>query len=82
MDAFTPYLAEIHRQELLDQADAQRLANAAAGGPSSVPAWRRGLGSLLASAAGTLDPSIDRTTARRASSRSSGSRSGARAMAS
>ena len=82
MDAFTPYLAEIHRQELLDQATAQRLANAARTTGNGVPAWRRSLGSLLASAAGTLDPSIDTTTARRTSSRSSGSRSGARAMAS
>ena len=80
MDAFTPYLAEIHRQELLDQAEAQRLANAARVG--GIPAWRRSLGSLFASAAGTLDPSIDSTTASRTSSRSSGSRPGARAMAS
>jgi hypothetical protein len=80
VDAFTPYLAEIHRQELLDQAEAQRLANVARTG--DVPAWRRSLGSLFASAAGTLDPSIDTTTARRTASRSSGSRRGARAMAS
>jgi hypothetical protein len=80
VDAFTPYLAEIHRQELLDQAEARRLANATRNG--SVPAWRRSLGSLFASAAGTLDPSIDTTTATRTSGRSSGSRRGARAMAS
>jgi hypothetical protein len=81
VDAFTPYLAEIHRQELLDQAEAQRLANTART-TGTVAAWRRSLGSLFASAAGTLDPSIDSTTARRTSGRSSGSRSGARAMAS
>jgi hypothetical protein len=80
VDAFTPYLAEIRRQELLDQAEAQRLANAIRTG--GVPAWRRSLGSLFASAAGTLDPTIDTTTARRTSSRSSGSQRGARAMAS
>lgn len=81
MNAFTQYLAEIHRQDLLDQARAQRLASVAYNG-GTVPAWRRSLGSLFASAAGTLDPSIDRATARRTSNRSSGSRSGARAMAS
>jgi hypothetical protein len=81
VNAFTPYLAEIHRQDLLDQARARRLASVAGNG-GTVPAWRRSLGSLFASAAGTLDPSIDPTTARRTSSRSSGSRSGARAMAS
>lgn len=82
MDAFTPYLAEIRRQELLDQAEAQRLANAARSAGNGVAAWRRSLGSLFASAAGTLDPSIDSIAARRTADRSSGSRSGARAMAS
>ena len=82
MDAFTPYLAEIHRQELLDQAEAQRLAKAARSIEKGVPAWRRSLGSLFAAAAGTLDPTIDTTTAHRTSGRSSGSRRGARAMAS
>jgi hypothetical protein len=78
VDAFTPYLAEIHRQDLLDEAAESRLASAARASYPSVPAWRRGLGSLFAAAAGTLDPSIDTTTARR----TSGKRSGARAMAS
>jgi hypothetical protein len=63
VDAFTPYLAEIHRQDLMDQARAQRLASAARSTSRSVAAWRRMLGSLFASAAGTLDPSIDTTTA-------------------
>ena len=78
MDALTPYLAAIHRQELLDQAEARRLARAARSTGTDVPAWRRSLGSLFASAAGTLDPSIDTTTARRTSTPGSG----ARAMAS
>jgi len=82
VDAFTPYLAEIHRQDLLDQAEARRLARAARSTGNGVPAWRRSLGSLFASAAGTLDPSIDTITARRTADRSSGSRSGARVMAS
>jgi len=82
VDAFTPYLAEIHRHELLDQAAAHRRSTAARSNGRGVAAWRRSLGSLFAFAAGTLDPSIDSTTARRTSSRSSGSRSGARAMAS
>ena len=82
MDAFTPYLAEIHRQDMLDEAAAERLAGALRAASPSVPAWRRGLGSLFASVAGTLDPSIDPTTARRTSGQPSGSGSGARAMAS
>ena len=56
MDAFTPYLAEIHRQELLDQAQAHRLAKSLRDNRIGVPAWRRSLGSLFASAAATLDP--------------------------
>lgn len=80
MDAFTPYLAEIHRQELLGEAEARRLANAVGATRVGVPAWRRSLGSLLAAAAGTVDPSIDTTTARR-TARSGGS-AGVRAMAS
>ena len=82
MDAFTPYLAEIHRQDLLDDAAAARLASAARASSPSVSAWRRGLGSLLASMAGTLDPNIDTTTARRTPARASGAGSSARVMAS
>jgi hypothetical protein len=82
VDAFTPYLAEIHRQNLLDEAAAARLASTVRTSRPSVSAWRRGLGSLFASMAGTLDPSIDPTTARRTASRSSGAGSGARALAS
>jgi hypothetical protein len=82
VNAFTPYLAVIHRQALLDLAQAHRLGSAARTNGHGVAAWRRGLGSLFASAAGTIDPSIDPTTARRTATRSSGSRSGARAMAS
>ena len=81
MDAFTHYRAEIHRQELLDEAAARRLAVIARRTGIAVPAWRRTLGGLFASAAGTLDPSIDATTARRTTNGTSGSRSGARLMA-
>jgi hypothetical protein len=82
VDAFTPYLAEIHRQDLLDDAAAARLASVARASSPSVSAWRRGLGSLLASVAGTIDPSIDTTTARRTQASVSGAGSSARVMAS
>jgi hypothetical protein len=59
MDAFAPYLAAIHLQNLLEEAALERRARTARKGQSSVPAWRRGLGSVFASAARSLDPSVD-----------------------
>ena len=59
MNAFGPYLAAIHLQDLLDDAALERRARLARKGQSGVPAWRRGLGSLLASAARSLDPSVE-----------------------
>jgi hypothetical protein len=62
MHAFGPYLAAIHLQDLLDDAALERRARLARKGQSGVPAWRRGLGSLFATAARSLDPSVaDRT---------------------
>ena len=81
VNTFTPYLSAIHRQDLLDQAEAHRLASVARVNGRGVAAWRRSLGSLFASAAGSLDPSIDATTARRSPEGASGARSGARALA-
>jgi len=77
MNAFGPYLAAIHLQDLLDDAAIERRARLARKGQSGVPAWRRGLGGALASAARSLDPGIEppMRDARRAENR------GARAAA-
>lgn len=62
MNAFGPYLAAIHLQELLDDAALERRARLARKGQPGVPAWRRGLGSLFVSAARSLDPSVETGT--------------------
>jgi hypothetical protein len=59
MNAFGPYLAAIHLQDLLDDAAFERRARLAQKGQSGVPAWRRGLGSLFVSAARSIDPSVE-----------------------
>ena len=59
MNAFGPYLAAIHLQDLLDEAALERRARLARKGQSGVPAWRRGLGGAFASAARSLDPGIE-----------------------
>ena len=72
MHAFAPYLLALHQQDLLAEAEITRRAKLASASQASIPAWRRGLGFVLALAARTLDPSIGE--------RSSEGR-GARAMA-
>jgi hypothetical protein len=73
MNAFAPYIAAIHLHDLLQDAETARRAKLAASSQPSIPAWRRGLGGILAAAARSLDPSIgDRAAKGR----------GARAMAS
>ena len=59
MNAFGPYLAAIHLQDLLDDAAIERRARLARKGQPGVPAWRRGLGSLFVTAARSLDPSVE-----------------------
>ena len=59
MNAFVPYLAALHLQDLLEQAEIQRRVKLSAGSQPSVPAWRRSLSGLLASAARSLDPSVE-----------------------
>ena len=59
MNVFVPYLAALHQQDLLEQAFFDRRAKLAQDSQSSVPAWRRGLGGLFASAARSLDPSVE-----------------------
>ena len=72
MHALAPYLLAIHQQDRLAEAENIRRARLASAGRAGVPAWRRGLGGILASAARSIDPSIgDRSSKGR----------GARAMA-
>ena len=59
VNAFGPYLAALHLQDLLDEAAFDRRARLAHQGQPSVPAWRRGLGSALVSAGRSLDPSVE-----------------------
>lgn len=58
MNAFGPYLATIHLQNLLDEAELERRARLVRKGQPGVPAWRRSVGGFLASAARSLDPSV------------------------
>jgi hypothetical protein len=85
MNAFAPYLAALHIEELREEARLQRRAALSERAYASVPAWRRGLGTgarglsgLFASAARSLDPSVE---AERAARRSHDGRVG-RALAS
>lgn len=59
MNVFVPYLAALHQQDLLQQAELQRRINLAHLAEPSLPAWRRVLSGLFASAAMTLDPSVE-----------------------
>jgi hypothetical protein len=74
MNAFGPYLAAIHLQDLLDDAALERRARLAHKGRSGVPAWRRGLGSLFVSAARSLDPSVEAATRSQQSTKTSRAR--------
>lgn len=65
MNAFQPYLAAIHLQELRDEAARERRARIARKGANGVPPWRRSLGGLFVSAARSLDPSVEVVTDRR-----------------
>jgi hypothetical protein len=73
MNAFKPYLAAIHLQELRDEAAQERRARLARKGTSGVPAWRRSLGGIFASAARSIDPTVE-TAPRRTSTKESGAR--------
>lgn len=59
MNAFVPYLAALHLEELREDARQHRRAKLSRPSQPKVPAWRRSLGSMLASAARSLDPSVD-----------------------
>lgn len=73
MNALAPYIAALHQQDLLHEAELLRRAKHSRASQPNVPAWRRSLGSgarglsgLFAWAARSLDPSIgaERTTSR------------------
>ena len=73
MNALAPYLAAMHQQNLLEQAELDRLARRGRRSGTEVAAWRRNLGGgarrlsdALASAARSLDPraEADRATVR------------------
>jgi hypothetical protein len=80
MNALAPYIAAIHQQNLLEEADLDRLVRLSRSSGPGVAAWRRGLGGgarrlsgLFATAARSLDPSAEtETVARRASERTIG----------
>lgn len=74
MNAFGPYLAAIHLQDLLDEAALERRARLARKGQPGVPAWRRGLGSLFVTAARSLDPSVEAQSRSRRSTETSRAR--------
>jgi hypothetical protein len=68
MNAFVPYLMAIHLEELREEARQHRRASLSRQSQPRVPAWRRSLGSALASAARSLDPNVGaERTSRRAS---------------
>jgi hypothetical protein len=66
MNALAPYIAALHQQDLLEEAEIRRRVKLSHGAQPNVPAWRRRLGSgarglsgLFASAARSLDPSVE-----------------------
>jgi hypothetical protein len=59
MNALFPYLIALHQQDLLEEAELVRRARLSDAANPSVPAWRRSLGRLFASAARSLDASVE-----------------------
>ena len=66
MNALAPYMAAIHQQNLLEEAELARLLRRSRASKPEIAAWRRGLGvgarrlsGLFASAARSLDPSTE-----------------------
>lgn len=74
MNVLGAYIAAIHLQDLLDEAELERRAKLARRSQTGVPAWRRSLGGVLASAARSLDPCIEVATASRRSADGRGAR--------
>ena len=72
MNALAPYIAALHQENLLEEAELNRLVKASRSSTVTVPAWRRGLGSgarglsgLFASVARSIDPDAEIELARR-----------------
>jgi len=66
MNALAPYMAALHQQNLLEQAELDRFVRLARSSNPAVSAWRRNLGGgarrlsrLFASAARSLDPAVE-----------------------
>lgn len=74
MTAFKPYLAAIHMQELRHEAALERRARLARKGLAGVPTWRRSLGGLFASAARSIDPTVEAPAPNRTSAKEGGAR--------
>lgn len=74
MNAFQPYLAAIHLNELRTEAALERRARLARKGLAGVPAWRRSLGGLFASAARSIDPTVEAPAPSRAAAKETGAR--------
>jgi hypothetical protein len=73
MHALAPYMAAIHQQNLLEEAEVARLLRNGRTSSAEIATWRRGLGGgarrlsgLFASAARSLDPAgeVERTKVR------------------
>lgn len=58
MNVYGIYLAALHQQDLLEQAQLYRRAKLATK-PQQTPAWRRTLSGALTSVARSLDPSVE-----------------------
>jgi hypothetical protein len=66
MNALAPYLAAMHQQNLLEQAELDRLVRRSRASKPEIAPWRRNLGGgarrlsgVFASAARSLDPSVE-----------------------
>lgn len=66
MNALAPYIAALHQQDLLEEAEIRRKVKLVRASQPQVPAWRRSLGGgarglslVLAAAARSLDPTTD-----------------------
>jgi len=62
MNALFPYLIALHQQELLRESELRRREKLSRSSQPSVPAWRRSLSGLLASAARSPDPETELAT--------------------
>ena len=64
MHALARYILAVYQRDLLAEAEITRRLRIASGAQRGVPAWRRGLGGILASAARSVDPTLAERPAR------------------